>query len=338
MQRIICDIHGIDIHDPKYFTRQYLDNNYVKANNLARHIHVYNQEMSRVNYQLFHNLQAAIHILTETEQVRFFDGVVRSEPLETTQTTYTFNSHLELLQLTTEKDKSKTTVRLLDSLKQPTSIQIQKWFDNVETSKEEILLNGHLEYEQITRYTFPGNEAHNWTNNEPGSTRYGIKAGNIVQKIHNRNNQHEQSKTVIHYNDEYQVTALQAFSQKNKAELLYELIFHYNNRSLHTINFTRHAAPGNYTKELIFKYNDKGLLTSFHNDPFIKSWMYDEQGNSTQVQEYDINGVLLFETNCSYTYDNRGNWITKKESRYRQQQSGKVKFQESATSRIFEYY
>lgn len=338
----ICDIHGINIHDPLYYTKKFLTNEYVIANHLAKHVHLYDN-MVWTDYLFFNDLQGDIRSLKEHNTIYYFDQVVRSGPYETTDTIYTFNSNKELLQRSIQGGSDKNTFKeeqfFVESLKQPHTIKRINSFNGIVSKTQEVFLSNTLEYVGgITRF-MATNETEQWARQGPSTSRYGIRNGRPPQKIHNRNNKNEQTKTTIAYNEAYQITSYQAFSQKNKTQLLYEAVFCYdNNQALEKITYNRYPPNHAFSTDLSFEYDNRGLLISCTKGGSKQCWQYDEQGNPVYHSQDNVFGQKYFETTFSYTYDHAGNWITRTKSDYRLTQGYKTKFQENDTERVIEYY
>lgn len=338
----ICDIHNIRIHHPLYYTQQFLTNEYVIANHLAKHIHLFDCIL-RPDYHFFNELRGNIHLVKEHNTPYQADQIERSGPYETTDTCYTFDSNKQLLQLTIqqngEKSTSKEEVYFLDSLQQPHTIKTVKSIDGIVRESKELQLSRALEYEGSVAHFTATNETKQWKREGPPISRYGIRTGQPVQKIHNRTNTAEQTKATITYNDAWQIVKYQAFSQKNKTELVYEAVFRYDgNQVLQQITYTRYPPAHPFSTDVLFEYDSQGFLVNCMEGPFKKSWQYDKQGNPVYYTFYDIYGLQLFESILSYTYDSTGNWITRTKSNYRVNKYNKTKFEENDTERVIAYY
>ena len=341
MFETICDINRINYEDPIYYTKRFLHNPYVKANDLAKHIHLYNKHLTDFRYYSFISLKGSINKLTETKQEQFFDGVVRSGPFETSRTCYTFQENHELIQLTKEKDDQKKDWILFDSLKKPKKIQVLTFFNDRRISQNDLLLNGALECERTEEVTFSNNSVSHWERDWQRTTKYGFREGKEVQKIHTRNNSDEQSKSIITYDDEFQILTAKAHNQKDKTVLLYEAEFIYDaDNVLNKIIYTRHKPTryGNVSQELCFEYDDKGRLIRFTKDFHTITWEYDEHDNPIYIEESSSNGGIGFEVRNSYKYDDQGNWIYRRTHKLRVESYRTVLIRSAEINRQIEYF
>lgn len=343
MHNTIADIHGLHHSDPIFYTQKYLNNSYVKANHLAQHLHVFNQPVSRIDYAALGELKGQIHTLKEVRKEQTLDGAIRSEQTDITQTLYTFNEDLELVRQETERKGSAEHVLLAESLKKPTRIQVSKFLDGTLSSQTEIWLNDFLEYQQIEEETFYNSQKSTWKPDGHKTTKYGLKEGAVVQKIHTRNNREEQSRSVTTYNDNFQIQELKAYDQKNKSEILYETLFLYNEKNmLNQIIYNRYKSPnnlaGNWTQKLNFEYDPNGQLIRFTDHLSVTTWAYDQHGNPVSQKDYDHNGKIRFEKQNTYRYDPNGNWTFKEMDQFRFDNSQKVKINHTAWDRDYVYF
>lgn len=335
MFETICDINRLNYSNPIFYTEKYLKNEYVKANDLAKHIHLFNHQISRIDYSFFSDLKGFIHQLTETEIEKIFDGVIRSNPFEIKNTIYTFNKQTELYQVLTNKDGLLETILFSDSMKMPKTQRIIKSFPNINSSSQtDITYNDFLEYEAIEE-----DKRSNWVKPNQRNTKYVFKEKDgFIYKIHNRNDKHEQSKTTIIYNSSFQILESKTYSQKNKTELLYEAIFHYDKGILKKIVYTRHKPTkvfvGNWTQELIFEYDEKGLLINFKNDSLTRTWTYDQIENPISIKEIHDSGIFSLEVFMNYEYDKYNNWTKKVTATFINQ----VKKNDKQLTRKIEYF
>ncbi len=322
MFETVCDINGLNIPNPLFYSESYLQNEYVKANNLAKHIHLLNHQISHIDYAFFHDLKVIISQITEVVKEKIYDGAIRSEPFQIRTTKYYFNNTLELYQVIKNENAVQEVIVLSDSLKMPKKLQLVKSFDQNKSSQMDITYSEFLEFDQIDETTFYDNknETKKWTRPNQRNTTYRIEKNGEIHKIHIRNNKYEQSKTTIIYNNLFQVLASRTFDQKDKSKLLYEAMFTYNNNALQGMKYIRHMATnnlsGNWTKELTFEYTEKGMLERFKNDFTTKQWTYDNNGNPISVKEFDNNGSCICETKCNYQYDRKNNWTFKDEKTF----------------------
>ncbi len=343
MFETICDINRINYADPIYYTKSFLHNPYVKANDLAKHIHLYNKHLTDFKYYSFINLKGSINKLTETKQEQFFDGVVRSGPFETTRTCYTFQDNHELIQLTKDNGGSKRDWILFDSLKKPNTLRVLTFVNDVLISHEDISFNAFLEYERIGELPYSDDSLHHQERNRQRTTKYGFRSGKETQKIHYRNNSDEQSKSIITYNEEFMILSAKAHSQKDKSVLLYEAEFIYDaDNVLNKIIYTRHKPTryyaGNVSHELCFEYDDKGRLIRFTKDFHTITWEYDEHDNPIYIEESNSNGGMGFEARNSYKYDDQGNWIYRRTHKLRVQSYRSVLIRSAEINRQIEYF
>lgn len=334
----ICDINGFNIVNPLFYTESFLQNEYVKANNLAKHIHLFNHQISHIDYSLFHDLKGNISKITETVIEKIYDGAIRSKPLQTHTQKYFFNINFELYQVIKNENGYQEVISFFDSLKMPKKIQIIKSFDNKLFSQIDITHTEFLEYDQIEETTFYDNRTNKWTRANQRNIKYHFNENSDIYKIYFKNNKAEQSKTTIIYNKFFQVLEFKTYDQKDKSKLLYEVLFAYNNDILNSIKYIRYKQSktkvGNWTEELIFEYNEKGLLESFKNNFTTKKWTYDKYGNPITIKEFDINGVSYYEKKCNYKYDQKNNWIFKEEKIFVKN----ILKNENQISREIEYY
>lgn len=342
MFETICDINRINYADPIYYTKAFLDNPYVKANDLAKHIHFYNKELGGLRYFFFINLKGTIREITEVQKEQFFDGVVRSGPFETSSACYNFLDNCELVRHTKDGGGDKTDWIFFDSLRQPKKCQVERSINNTRFSQSDILFNHALEYEEINELSFHDNSLKHQALNSQRTTKYILRAGDI-RKTHNRNDRDEQSKSIITYNEAFQILTAKAYSQKDKSVLLYEAEFFYNaDNVLNNIVYTRHMPSrfyaGNFRQELNFEYDANGRLNRFNDGFQIKTWEYDEKGNPVYIEESGINNNIGFETGNSYSYDDQGNWIFKKTNKFRFQDYRKVLLSSAEINRQIEYF
>jgi len=341
MFETICDINRIHYADPIYYTKAFLDNPFVKANDLAKHIHFYNKELGGLSYSFFVNLKGLIKKITAIQKTQFSDGVVRSGPFETSSASYNFLDNRELVQHTRDDGGGKMEWIFLDSLRQPKKYVVERSINNTRFSQSDILFNDVLEYEEINELSFHDNSLKRQVLNKQQTTKYILRAGDI-RKTHNRNNRDEQSKSIITYNDAFQILTAKAYSQKDKSVLLYETEFFYNDNVLDKIIYTRHMPSrfyaGNVRQELNFEYNTEGLLSRFTDGFQIKTWEYDKNGNPVYIEESGINSNMGFETRNSYSYDDRVNWIYMKTNKFRFQDYRKVLISNAEINRQIEYF
>lgn len=342
MFETICDINRINYADPIYYTRAFLDNPYVKANDLAKHIHFYNKELGGLRYSFFINLKGTIRKITEVQKEQFFDGVVRSGPFETSSTCYNFLDSRELVRYTKDNGGDKMDWIFFDSLRMPKKYRVERSINNALFSRSDISFNDALEYEEINELSFHDNSLKHQAVNRQRTTKYILRVGDI-RKTLSRNNRDEQSKSIITYNEAFQILAAKAYSQKDKSVLLYEIGFFYDaDNVLNKIVYTRHMPSrfyaGNFRQELDFEYNADGRLNRFNDGFQIKTWEYDENGNPVYIEETGINNNMGFETHNSYSYDDKGNWVYKKTDRYRVQDYRKVLLSSAEISRRIEYF
>jgi len=343
MFETICDINRINYADPIYYTKSFLHNPYVKANDLAKHIHLYNKRIGDFKYYSFINLKGSIHKLTETKQEQFFDGVVRSGPFEISHTCYTFQDNHELIQHTKENGGSKRECFFFDSLKKPKALRVLNSVNDIRISQDDLLLNASLEYERSERLTFSNNSLHHWERDKQRTTKYGFREGKETQKIHTRNNRYEQSKSIITYDDEFQILAAKAYNQKDKTLLLYEAEFIYDvDKVLNKIIYTRHIPTryyaGNSTQNFDFEYDADGRLIRFITNGQTISWEYDDNDNPVYIEELNSIGGPGFEVRNSYRYDDRGNWVYKKTNKFRFDKYRTVFIRSAEINRQIEYF
>lgn len=338
MFETICDINRLHLSNPFFYTPKYLQNNYVKANDLAKHIHLFNHQISRIDYSLFGDLKGNIYKLSEKEKVYYYDNAIRSNPFDLTNTVYSFNKNLELLQVLVDKTGSECQILFFDSLKIPGKLEIIESFDYVNSSRTEIIYNSFLEFEKIEETSFCNGMVSNWLKPSQRNTKYFFKENGQVLKTHTRNNRDEQSKSTIIYDSNFQILESKTYSQKNKLELLYEAIFNYENNKLVKIIYitykSKRFSDGDIVQELIFEYNQKGLLAKLIKGDEIISWIYDKNENPILVKESDINGNDLYQMTAHYKYDKYNNWIYKREESFRE----KIKIYKKELFREIEYF
>jgi hypothetical protein len=338
MFETVCDINGINILNPLFYSESYLQNEYVKANNLAKHIHLFNHQISHIEYILFNDLKGIISKITETVKEKIYDVAIRSEPLQIHTKKYYFNNNFELYKVIKNENGYQEDISFFDSLKMPKKLQIIKSFDNNKSSQIDITYSEFLEFDQIDEKTFYDNKTKNWTRANKRNTKYRIEENGEIYKIHIRNNKDEQSKTTIIYNNFFQVLESKTYNQKDKSELLYEAKFSHNNNVLKSIKYIRHKTSktslGNWTRELTFEYNEKGMLENFNDGFTTKNWTYDKNDNPISVTEFDNNGICHNEKKYNYKYDRKNNWTFKDEKTY----VNNILKNEIQISREIEYY
>lgn len=339
----ICNIKGIHYTDPFFFSNQYLHNVYVKANALARHIHVFNHPVSSIDYLLFDNVNHAIQTLTEIRKTKEFDKVIRSNPIETVKSKYTFNTALELVHCLHEKEGSTEEQFFTESLKSPHSIRMLKSFNGTLLESHTILFNSVLEYEKWEKTTFNTNARTVWEPDKQQTIKYIFKGGEVKQKIIFRNDSYEQSKTILSFQNGDRIMDSKTYDQKNKTELLYEAIFEYQKQDyLSKIKYTRYKTikmfGGPCTQEHTFEYNTSGLLVKFSTGLITKTWLYDPYNNPIHLSECRVDGDRLWETNYRYSYDAYDNWIDKEMVLFRFDQGKRVKVREVLLKRHIEYW
>ncbi|WP_300491592.1 hypothetical protein [Flavobacterium sp.] len=336
MSGTICDIKGLNNSDLLFYTERYLQNDYVKANDAAKHIHLFNSKI-RIDYALFGDLKSSIQRIYEKEKVYYFDAIIRSGPFETKNTTYTFLKNLELQRVLIEANGQQEDLLFSESLKVPEKLKIIKFFNNEKESQTEIIYNSFLEFDLIEEIQFPDGKINTWKKTNQSDSKYHFKENGQIFKFYVRNNSEEQSKTIVIYNSNFQILESKTYSQKNKSELLYEAIFHYSDHKLMKIVYVRHQSTksfsGNFAEEFIFEYNEKDLLVKFKNNAMTKIWDYDKNENPILVTELNSSGSVLFETAVDYRYDKYNNWTYKHTKNFR----NKVLFKESQTFREIEY-
>lgn len=338
MFETVCDINGFNILNPLFYTESYLQNEYVKANNLAKHIHLFNHQISHIDYTLFNDLKGVINKISETLKEKIYDGAIRSEPLQIQTKKYYFNINSELYQVIKNENGYQEVISFFDSLKMPKKLQIIKSFENNKSTQIDITYSELLEYDKIDEITFYDNKTENWRRANQRNTKYHFEKNGKIHKIHIRNSREEQSKTTIFYNNFFQVLESKTYDQKNKSELLYEAIFAYNNNVLKSIKYIRYkpsrTSVGNWTMEFTFEYNENGMLENFKNNFTTKKWIYDKNGNPLSVKEFDNNGICIYEKKCNYKYDRKNNWTLKDEKTY----VNNILKNENQISREIEYY
>lgn len=307
----ICDINRINLENPLFYTPKYLKNEYVKANDLAKHIHLFNHQISKVDYILFGELKGSICKISEKENN--YDELAKSG-FEVINTIYSFNKNLELHQIVIDKNGYEENILFFDSLKAPQKLQIRKCFKSEVSSQTEIFYTDYLEYQSIEELTYSSGEVSKWEKPNQRDIKYHFKENGAVYKFHIRNNGDEQSKTTIVYNSDFQILESKTYSQKNKTELLYEAVFSYVDDILVKIVYIRHKASKSFmasTDEFIFEYNKKGLLINFKDNLITKTWDYDKNENPVLIREAANNGSSIFETSIKYRYDQYDNWTYK---------------------------
>ncbi|MCU0438475.1 MAG: hypothetical protein MUC49_11215 [Raineya sp.] len=316
MFETICDINRLNFYDPIFYTEKYQKNEYVKANDLSKHIHLFNHEISRIDYSMFSNLKGHISKLEETQKQRIYDGAIRTNLYETKDIIYHFKSNLELYQIIKNSYSSQEEILLFDSLKNPKNQRITQSFDNIKSSQTDITYNEFLEYQVIEESKFYDRKMSKWENQNQRNPKYIFKENEgLIYKIYNRNNRDEQSKTNIIYNWNFQILESKTYSQKKKTELLYEAIFHYEQGLLKKVIYIRHKPTkyynGDYKEEINFEYDEKGLLVNLIRNSFAITWAYDQNENPIKVKTSNIDGRYSIETYNNYRYDNFNNWIYK---------------------------
>jgi hypothetical protein len=335
----ICDINRLNYSNPFFYSEKYLRNEYVKANDLAKHIHLFNHQITRIDYSLFSDLKGFIHKLAETEIEKTLDEAQGSNPLEIKNTIYTFNQKNELYQVLTNKHSFQETILFSDSMKMPKRLRIIESFDNINSSQTDITYNDFLEYEAIEEKTFYNDKRSNWVKPNQRNTKYVFKENDgLIYKIHIRNNKDEQSKTIIIYNNSFQILESKTYSQRNKTELLYEAIFNYDEGKLKEIVYIRHKPSkvfvGNSMQKIIFGYDEKGLLINFKNNSITKTWTYDQNENPISIKEIDDSRCYSLEVSTNYEYDTYNNWTYKETKTF----IDKVKKNDKQVSRKIEYF
>lgn len=336
MSGTICDITGLRHSDPLFYTKRYLQNDYVKANDAAKHIHLFDSKIT-VDYSLFATLRSNIQRISEEEKVYHYDDIVRSGPFELKNTIYSFNKNLELEKIVIEANGQQDNLWFSESLKAPKKLTIIRFFNKEKSSHTEITYTPFLEFDSIDEIQFYDGKISTWTKPNQVYTKYHFKENGSIVKSYIRNNSQEQSKTIELYNSGFQILESKTYSQKNKSELLYEAVFHYDDSKLMKIVYTRYKSTkyyiGNFIEEFIFEYNEKDLLIQFKNNAMTKTWDYDQNENPILVTELNSSGSVLFETAVAYRYDEHNNWTYKHTKNFR----NKVIFKESHTSREIEY-
>ncbi len=317
---MICDIHSLNYSNPIFYTNKFLQNVYVKANHLAKHIHLFNNQISYIDYSFFYNLNDAIISISEAVVEKIYDGKTYSESFENQTLKYYFNKDLELYLVEKHEKSHKEVLSFSKSLKQPERLQILKYFDGITSSQIDITFSEFLEFEKIDEETFYNNKTTNWVKPNQKSTKYSFKENGKIYKTIFRNNAYEQSKTLIIFDDNFLPIEYKAYDQKDKYEILYEVIFIYDDEKLKSINYIQYKSTkiklGNRTEHLSFEYNKKGLLEILQNKWTTKRWTYDENDNPVSIKEFNDKGVCITEIKSNYKYDKHNNWILKKETTY----------------------
>ncbi|MCI3937823.1 hypothetical protein MQX03_11465 [Chryseobacterium aahli] len=148
------DINGLNIHNPLFYTESYLKNEYVKANNLAKHIHLFNHQISRIEYTIFNDLKGVIKKITDKVEQKISGGVICSEPYENYTREYYFKESLELYQIIKNEIAYQEIILFSDSLKMPEKVQEIKYFHNKISSRSDVTYSPFLEFEQIETTKF----------------------------------------------------------------------------------------------------------------------------------------------------------------------------------------
>ena len=336
---MICSINSLNFLNPFFYTEKYQKNEYVKANDLSKHIHLFNHQISRIDYLMFNDLKGFINKLDETQKEKIFDGAIRTDPFQIKNSVYTFNSNLELYQVVTNEYGSKEDILLFDSLRMPKMQRVTKLFNNVKSSQSDTTFNDFLEYQIIEGNTFYDGKTSKWENQNQRNPKYIFKEDEgLIYKIYNRNSRDEQSKTTIIYNRNFQILESKTYSQKNKNELLYETIFDYEQDLLKKVIYSRHKPTksfvGNWREELSFEYDNKGLLVNLKKKSLTTTWTYDQNENPIKIKSFNIDGGYSSETNINYKYDKFNNWIYKESEDF----TDKSKINEKQISRKIEYF
>ncbi|MCP2024948.1 hypothetical protein L1276_000088 [Flavobacterium sp. HSC-32F16] len=311
-----------------------MKNEYVKANHLAKHIHLFNHEISGVDYASFGELRGNICRISEKQNIH---NETAQSGFEVINTIYNFNKNLELYQLLIDKNGFEESILFFDSLKAPQIKQIRKSFNNKVSSQTEVFYTDYLEFKTIEEHTYYNGEISKWVNPNQGDTKYHFKENGSVYKFRIRNNRDEQSKTTIIYNSDFQILESKTYSQKNKTELLYEAVFSYVDNVLFKIVYIRHKPSKSLvasTYEFLFEYDKKGLLISFKDNFVKKTWNYDKNENPVLIKETPHNDSSIFETSMKYKYDKYNNWIYKEIKLSRNQ----LKISEKKIFREIEYF
>jgi hypothetical protein len=339
MRDSICNIHGLNLLNPFFYIKEFLENDYVIANDLAKHLHFYDHEISRIEYLFFYGLKSKIK--TITQQI-ILEEERHSNPSHV-KTICSFSENLELIEIIKEQDGGIEKITLLDGLKKPKSIQISNTIKDALSSLTEIFFDEDLQYEKIIEKEIYSNRKSEWIRNEQKTSKYILNSDKKIQKILIRNNKYEQSKTVITYTDKFQIIDAKTYSQKNKEELIYEAEFIYDEENKLTKIIYKEDKPtkhssGNWIEEVCFSYNSNGLLIQLDDKFQTKTWTYDSNKNVLSSKEYNKIGVIQWETNNTYVYDKKGNWTRKVTEKFRFENQKKIRIIKTKFRRQFVYF
>lgn len=343
MNEPICDIKGLRLLNPVFYTPQFLFNPYTLANDLAKHLHVYGVEISRTDYGMIGSLNGNIRILEEGHQEQVFDGAVRSNPYNLWKNTFFFNEHMELLKILFEDRNEKNEVVFNKTLKNPKSLQIVKSTEGVSSQKNTVFFDRFLHYQRIEEFNFHDHSHKLWENQRPVVSKYLYRSDGTILRTLRTNAPEEQSKTSFEYNAGFQVQEIRSFDQKNKSQLLYEAKFQYGqNAFLKKVSFVRFNETkldiDNRKNELNFEYDEKGLLTKFDGGFYSRTWEYDNHNNPVCIREINHDGSLVWETFHAYEYDKYNSWTRRATNVYRIDNHVKTKTKESWITRIYSYF
>ncbi|KFF03407.1 hypothetical protein [Flavobacterium reichenbachii] len=339
MRDPICTIHGLNLLNPLFYTKEFLENDYVTANDLAKHLHFYDHEISRIEYLFFYGLKSKIKTITQ----QIILEKERHSNLSHVKTIYSFSENLELIEIIEEQAGEIEKITLLDSLKKPKSIQISKTIKDALSSLTEIFFDEDLQYEKIIGQEIYSSRKSEWIRSEQKTSKYIVNSDKKIQKILIRNNKYEQSKTVITYKDKFQFIDAKTFSQKNKDELIYEAEFIYDPENKLTKISYKHNKPAkhfskNWIEEVCFSYDTNGLLIQLEDKFQTKTWTYDSNKNVLSSKVYDKSGLIKLEKNNTYVYDKKGNWTRKVTEEFRFENQKKIRIVKTKSRRQFVYF
>jgi len=328
------DSSGFHLTDPLLCTGSHLRNDYVLANDVLKHVNVYQSTVHRVDFSMLFGLKGAVKSFTETEK--------SDEPNATQPKAHTFNfdRNRELISMIWVNGIEREIITLKNSLNDLKQILIEKNVDH-NLSRTSIFYTPFMKFQRFEKEVngqITQTMAEDWSRN----TKYMVQNNRITGRIELTNNRDEQTKRVTLFDEDYNVISSMATDQKDKTSVAYETLYDYNSaRNISSIKYTRHKKmsvfAGDWSKTYNFDYDADGYLVAISGPGSIK-YQYDNEKNLIFRKSYNLHEEPAFDLHNDYRYDETGNWIYKRSALYRFDHGRRVHVYQKEYQRVIEYY
>jgi hypothetical protein len=301
------NIGGVNVSYPLIFTGNQCKREFSVANALLEHINIYDRQLPEIDYLFFSELRDSIKKITDNIQRK--DFTVTSGGDSSTKKEYYFSNSKELLSIVESQGTLTDEIMILDSLKKRHMV-IKTRKDKTQISTiNKAFFTKTMDYDRFEENLVYKGETTDISNKHPRREKFVFNNGKARKKTQFINNSREQSKVEYFYYPDSNIERVVARSQKNKAQILYQSLYTYNeSRNIDSISFEFFNDESNtFRKEYKFNYDSNENLMGTDKELIF----YDKIGNIIQIIDKP-SAALVFERTNSYQYDNRGNWIRKK--------------------------